>query len=295
MHKIILLMFFSQIALAASTSQIDKENLNSEHELTLEFIQVLKTFGPDAPILNGMSLYQKDILRSHKVFLGNSGSTPIGLLARGMAALYKKIEDNYKNNSMIGLIFVSSGNAISEFMVIDALLERNKNMNIAVDLIDPAYSDWRQREIVQTLFSFLSMQKYHTRIIYKIRTDDFSKLSTADSRLEENLNELFGDKSYLPHCAYYKNDEIILSVAIFDPGAEENLDAHVAYNKIRVLLGYYFKSEENKAMFISKLRFKKLKMLGTYVGNQTIDHYPVLTKSPNGEYYGLWWEEEENK
>lgn len=190
----------------AQKSEIDEVKISSEQEalllklqtlsieLTNAFKQKLDLFGTKT-ILE-FTKDEQAILKSfahyHGFYQNDSYvclcSNIIDIRAQGMATIVKEVERSIADAEfpIVAFLFLGSGGAITEYIMLDTLLQRNKNLRVAIDFIDPLYDDpsekytksliGKTKYVVNILLKSL-MEKYPEQVIeYQLRNDNFSFL-----------------------------------------------------------------------------------------------------------------------
>lgn len=112
-----------------------------------------------------------------------------------MASLISGVEWSMakSENPVAALLFLGSSVAVTEFVLIDALLLRNENLVVSVDLVDVVYNTSGEvaskiQTVVGILFDALA-RKYPGRIYYSLRNEDFSLLPSSNKSLNFLWNE----------------------------------------------------------------------------------------------------------
>lgn len=162
------------------------------------FDLLLRNFDINYPTLNRLSSAEKASApelsqQDEKVFyFCTCLSMPHGLRSNGMAFITKRIEEKISglNLAKLHLISVGAESAVTEFLLIDVLLERKQNLTVSIDLIDPVYAlpeESTSGHIAGLLFKSLA-RKYPNRFLaLGLRSHDFSLIEDDPEPLEKSL------------------------------------------------------------------------------------------------------------
>lgn len=202
----------------------------------------------------------------HRRYFCHCSEVSIHLRASGMTKLIFGIEKKIKLENKpvtIAFTFVASGAAITELILIDTLLHRNKKVKLAIDFIDPIYSSRSgENELIKSIFSSLS-KKYPERIIsYQLRINNFSDI--------DDLSPLFGKESSFSNpdfnIAWQQNEKIFV-LAAFDPGYSCGF---FAYDNLRKLLRQYV-AQVNKSPLFKTHNLFDGHIIESYTGENTVE------------------------
>lgn len=170
-------------------------------ELAEEFKNKLQSFGSDNGLIEG----------KYKIFHDYTHDDPtkkipsiffcrckdiVSIRHFGMARFVEEIEKSIEDElqPIAFLIFLGSGNLVSEFILLDALLTRNPQLRVAIDFIDPVYNQNESTLKTIKVATFLSRsleKKYPEQILaYKLRFDDFSAMPNGIGSMNFLLNEV---------------------------------------------------------------------------------------------------------
>lgn len=236
----------------------------SYQDLAKEFDRIIGLFSPQYATL-AVTEQQKQELISFAKREDYQTSLPMGyfcncakvekIRGQGMAALVENVEKvAQKDAATVFFLFLGTGAAFTEFLALDALLDRSPKIKVAMDFVDPIYDLAKEdqdisdetKAMVNILMASLA-QKYPGRILgYKMRADNFSKLPKDERSLPFLLLPDASAKnsdSSIQDQNFSAPGKKILVLAAFDLELQSGLSSHTKSKEIFAALATALASE----------------------------------------------------
>lgn len=230
----------------------------SYQDLAKEFNRIIDGFSPKYSTLS-LSALQEQALINFAKREDYKTKQPLGyfctcvkvakIRGEGMADLVESVEKAAEHKpAQAFFLFLGAGAAFTEFVALDALLQRNPELKIAMDFVDPIYelpeadkeiSD-RTKAMVDILMESL-IKKYPGRILgYKMRADNFSKLPKDSRSLPFLLLPTASNRiknSSIQNQAFSEPGKKIFVLAAFDLELSQGLSSYERSKEILADLG----------------------------------------------------------